>query len=358
MKLGFLLQRLPLLRSQNFLSTREPPSPPSVSPTSTSPDSVYIQEPIICDWRIQSDTESEGPLDPSLNFSKKSDEVGSFFFGMLGGLAGTALLSLTAAIGLVVISQKPTKAIKDIPAAQGFDVNALSSENLQRREGLRNFLENDPATSILDAFSEVSGKVADYVKPAVVLISNPGETKAIGSGFIYRSDGIILTNHHAIENSPFGMMKVTLLDNQDLIGQVIGVDPKTDIAVIKVDKDNLPSLEIETDETKPGTWVMAVGLQYPNLGWSIAPGILSAENRNEITVNGLLQTTAPINPGSSGSPLVNRKGKVVGLNAAILPGLNNLGFSVPAKTLQEVVPRLITKGMANYYDVPDPLFTR
>ena len=272
----------------------------------------------------------------------------AFTYGLAGGLLG-GTLSISGLYLAITRSQPHVKSI--LP--QGFEVNALSSENLQRREGTRDFLENDPITSILDAFSEVSGKVADYVKPAVVLISFPGEKQAIGSGFIYRSDGIIITNYHVVENSPLGMVKVTFLDNQDSIGQVIGVDPKTDTAIIKVDRDNLPSLEIETNETKPGAWVMAVGLQPPCLGWSVTTGTLSAEDRNSITVNGLLQTTVPINPGSSGSPLVNRKGKVVGLNEAASPG-NNLSFSVPAKTLQKVVPVLITKGMANYYDVPDP----
>ena len=160
---------------------------------------------------------------------------------------------------------------------------------------------------------------------------NPQPQTALGSGFIISSDGYILTNNHMVE----GAEKVTveLADDRKFTAEITGTDPDSDIAVIKIDADNLPYLELaDSDTLEVGEWVLAIGNP---LGFShtVTAGIVSAKGRSVglANIENFIQTDAAINRGNSGGPLLNLEGKVVGMNTAIYGATGNIGigFAIP-----------------------------
>jgi serine protease Do len=177
-----------------------------------------------------------------------------------------------------------------------------------------------------------------------------------GSGFILTADGNIVTNNHVVE----GADKITVVfsDNRQLTARVVGRDPTTDVAVIKVDATGLPTVRIGSSEaTRIGEWVLAIGNPL-DLGTTVTSGIVSAKGRplgNIIARNGggnwsiedFIQTDAPINPGNSGGPLVNLRGEVVGVNSAIASPTgfySGYGFAVPIDLARKVADDLIRYG--------------
>ena len=154
---------------------------------------------------------------------------------------------------------------------------------------------------------------------------------ALGSGFIIASDGYILTNNHMVEGSE--KVTVELADGRKFTAEITGTDPGTDIAVIKIDADNLPYLELaDSDTLEVGEWVLAIGNP---LGFShtVTAGIVSAKGRSLrlADIENFIQTDAAINRGNSGGPLLNLEGKVVGMNSAIYGATGNIGigFAIP-----------------------------
>lgn len=155
---------------------------------------------------------------------------------------------------------------------------------------------------------------------------------ALGSGFIISSDGYILTNNHMVEDTE--KVTVELADGRKFTAEITGTDPDSDIAVIKIDADNLPYLEFaDSDTLEVGEWVLAIGNP---LGFShtVTAGIVSAKGRRVYLANieNFIQTDAAINRGNSGGPLLNLEGKVVGMNTAIYGATGNIGigFAIPA----------------------------
>ncbi|MDX1978601.1 MAG: HhoA/HhoB/HtrA family serine endopeptidase [Pseudanabaenaceae cyanobacterium bins.68] len=172
--------------------------------------------------------------------------------------------------------------------------------------------------------------------------------RGTGSGFIINQQGDIITNAHVVE----GADKVTVIlkDGRRLEGKVLGKDQLTDIAVVKVNAQNLPVVGIGNSENlKPGEWAIAIGNPL-GLDNTVTAGIISAIGRSsgEIGVNDkrvkFIQTDAAINPGNSGGPLLNQKGEVVGVNTAIIRGAQGLGFAIPIETAQRIAKQLIQKG--------------
>lgn len=167
-----------------------------------------------------------------------------------------------------------------------------------------------------------------------------------GSGVIISSDGYIVTNNHVIENSD--KLEVTLNNQQTYTATVVGTDPNTDIALIKIDEDNLPHLAFyNSDNLKVGEWVLAIGNPF-GLNSTVTAGIVSAKGRGigilgrsgDHPIESFIQTDAAINPGNSGGALVNTNGHLVGINTAIYSqtGTNTgYGFAVPANLVQKVV---------------------
>ncbi|MDB5096448.1 MAG: protease HtrA [Cyanobacteria bacterium RYN_339] len=168
--------------------------------------------------------------------------------------------------------------------------------------------------------------------------------KGTGSGFLIREDGLIVTNNHVIQGAD--KLTVTLSNGEKRIGRVIGADPGTDLAVVKIDGHNLPTLKLaDGNHLRVGQYVVAVGSPL-GLQQTVTTGILSAINR-DISLNarvGFLQTDAAINPGNSGGPLLNLKGEVIGVNTAIAARGQGIGFAIPVDTVNTIVPQLEAKG--------------
>ncbi|NLL36400.1 MAG: DegQ family serine endoprotease [Fretibacterium sp.] len=171
--------------------------------------------------------------------------------------------------------------------------------------------------------------------------------KGRGSGFIVSKDGQILTNNHVIEG--VDKISVTLADGKSYPAKVLGKDPTFDLAVIKITpKGDLPVLELgDSDETEVGEWVVAIGNPY-GLEHTVTVGVVSAKNRSihaqNVNFDGFIQTDAAINPGNSGGPLLNMEGKVVGINTAILPFAQGLGFAVPVNMAKQIMDDLVAYG--------------
>jgi serine protease Do len=169
-----------------------------------------------------------------------------------------------------------------------------------------------------------------------------------GSGFIIRKDGLILTNNHVVANAQ--EITVTLSDKQQYKAKILGRDPKTDLAVLKIDsKATLPSANLgNSDELRVGDWVMAIGNPF-GLTNTVTSGIVSAKGRaiGAGPYDDFIQTDASINPGNSGGPLFNMNGEVVGINTAIFSqsgGNIGIGFAIPVNLVKNLVPELETKG--------------
>ncbi len=173
-----------------------------------------------------------------------------------------------------------------------------------------------------------------------------------GSGFIVDANGLILTNAHVVEGAD--QVSVLLKDGRRLKGKVLGADPVTDVAVVKVEASNLPTVSLgNSDQLQPGEWAIAIGNPL-GLDNTVTAGIISATGRSSADIGvgdrrvGFIQTDAAINPGNSGGPLLNEKGEVVGMNTAIISGAQGLGFAVPINTAKRISDLLIANGKVDH----------
>jgi serine protease Do len=171
---------------------------------------------------------------------------------------------------------------------------------------------------------------------------------SLGSGVIVSADGYIITNYHVVEKSE--EIKVILFDKQEFEGKIIGSDPKTDIAVIKINAKELPAIKWgNSDELQVGEFVLAFGNPF-GLSHTVTMGIVSAMGRASVGIadyEDFIQTDAAINPGNSGGPLVNIKGELIGVNTAIFSktgGYQGIGFAVPSNMVNSVMTQLINDG--------------
>ena len=168
-----------------------------------------------------------------------------------------------------------------------------------------------------------------------------------GSGVIVREDGYILTNGHVVEDA--GQIKVRLRDGRVLEAQVRGVDPQSDLAVLKVDATGLPAVRFaDSDRVRVGEFAIAIGAPF-ELDYSVTFGHISAKGRSQILPDptmdqDFLQTDANINPGNSGGPLVNIEGEVIGINTLIRGLRTGIGFAIPSNLAREVAAKLIEEG--------------
>jgi serine protease Do len=200
--------------------------------------------------------------------------------------------------------------------------------------------------------------------PAVVFVKTlqerrtyPGRRvlgEALGSAFVYDPNGLILTNNHVIEGA--ADIQVILGNSRVMSATVVGRDPATDVAVLRVDATGLPALPLgDSDAVRVGDWVIAIGNPF-GLTHTVSAGILSAKDRTnqDLSKNGggldeagyydFLQTDASINPGNSGGPLLDTAGRVVGINTAIRDRANGIGFAIPINMIREILPRLLKDG--------------
>ncbi|MGB8656365.1 MAG: Do family serine endopeptidase [Candidatus Zixiibacteriota bacterium] len=275
--------------------------------------------------------------------------------------------------------------------ASGLKWSPLSLANLQATT--RDAVKNDEPFLAKTSQPSVGGenpfvKVAEMVSPAVVNISAekvvkggysgelqpfedflrrffgevPGgqmPARSLGSGFVFRKDGYILTNNHVVAGAD--KISVKLPDGSQQQAKVVGLDKDTDLAVLKIEvKEDLPSVQFgDSDSLKVGEWVMAIGNPFPQLGLdrTVTVGVVSAKGRGNLNFGSgetpdyqnYIQTDASINPGNSGGPLVNIHGEVVGINSAITnpTGMSfniGIGFAIPINLARSVIPDLVAKG--------------
>ena len=203
----------------------------------------------------------------------------------------------------------------------------------------------------------------DAVSPAVVTIRVAtggllGGQTGSGSGFIYDSDGYILTNRHVVENAE--ELAVLLNDGRQLSGEVVGIDTLTDLAIVKVDETDLPTAPIGSSaDLEPGQIAIAIGNPLGNFQNTVTTGVVSglgrriqASGANQAStdqLNNLIQTDAAINPGNSGGPLVNSAGQVIGVNTAVSTDAQGIGFAIPID-----VAKPIMEQAANGEDIARP----
>jgi serine protease Do len=168
---------------------------------------------------------------------------------------------------------------------------------------------------------------------------------SLGSGFVISEEGYIVTNNHVIED--VDKITVAFQDDVELEGEIVGRDPKTDIALIRVQTDKkLTALPLgDSKGVRPGDWVVAIGNPF-GLEHTVTAGIVSAKHRiiGQGSYDDFIQTDAAINPGNSGGPLINLKGEVIGINTAINPRANTIGFAVPINMAKNILPQLRATG--------------
>ena len=169
-----------------------------------------------------------------------------------------------------------------------------------------------------------------------------------GSGFIISPDGYIVTNHHVAGEAD--ALKVTLEDGRTFDAKLVGSDPQTEVALLKIDAEGLPVVELgDSDNVHVGEWILAVGSPF-GLDFTVTSGIVSAQGRSEVGIvdyANFIQTDAAINPGNSGGPLINLRGEVIGMNTAIISssgGNNGIGLAIPVNMVKYVVNDLKKDG--------------
>ena len=203
---------------------------------------------------------------------------------------------------------------------------------------------------IVEAVEKIGPSVVTIATVQIVknMFLQPVPVKGIGSGFIIKPDGYILTANHVIRKDR--RMEVVLSSGEALEGSVVGADPVTDIAVIKVDAENLPVAKLgDSSKLKVGQIVIALGNPFGLTGGpTVTMGVISALNRSirskVLVLEDLIQTDAAINPGNSGGPLVNIHGEAIGVNTAIIPYAQGIGFAIPINLAKRVSEELIAYG--------------
>ncbi len=188
-------------------------------------------------------------------------------------------------------------------------------------------------------FSNFQGWLSDSLKKKYLV-------ESLGSGVIYDSRGYILTNHHVIKNADKIMVK--LMDQREFSARIVGMDPMTDLAVLKIFSfSSFPTPVFgSTENLRVGEWVMAIGNPY-GLDGTVTVGVISGTGRSDLgiaTFENFLQTDASINPGNSGGPLIDLEGRVVGINTAIAEIGAGVGFAIPAEMATRIADDLIDKG--------------
>lgn len=246
------------------------------------------------------------------------------------------------------------------PGVVAEDGKLLQDENIQLAQKL---------SQAFSAVAEKSARAVVYIETERV-VSHPQTTfpfdffgdefmkrffspprfkeRGAGSGFILSNDGYIVTNNHVIE----GAQKITvkMLDGRVFKGKVVGSDPFSDVALVKISADHLPTLPLgNSDLIRVGEWVMAIGNPF-GLTHTVTVGVISAKGRSGIGITDIedfIQTDAAINPGNSGGPLLNLRGEVIGMNTAIFSrsgGYMGIGFAIPINIVKAVVEQIKSKG--------------
>jgi Do/DeqQ family serine protease len=240
--------------------------------------------------------------------------------------------------GSAVLSNRGSNFIADVVEEVGPAVVRINAARTVAQRQPSIF--NDPV------FREFFGDLGGAVPPSSRV------QEGTGSGFIIDNNGTILTNAHVIEGAD--RVTVTLRDGRELPGRVVGQDALTDVAVIQVEANNLPTVSVgNSDQLRPGEWAIAIGNPL-GLDNTVTVGIISATGRSSAQIRvpdqrvQFIQTDAAINPGNSGGPLLNEQGQVIGMNTAIIGGAQGLGFAIPINTARNIADQLIANGRVDH----------
>lgn len=259
--------------------------------------------------------------------------LGGVSFYFLGKITGQQKGYISLAPHVPRQIAESNKAFSEIASSLSPSVVNISTTKVMKRE--LSPLPEDP-------FSEFFSPFRDFKMP------KKWKEQSLGSGVIVSPDGYIITNNHVIEQAD--EIRVTLFDKRSFKAKVIGADNKTDVAIVKIDAENLYAVQWgDSDKLQVGEFVLAIGNPY-GLSHTVTMGIISAVGRANVGIadyEDFIQTDAAINPGNSGGPLVNTKGEVVGINTAIFSrsgGYQGIGFAVPSNMTRLVMDQLIQKG--------------
>lgn len=242
--------------------------------------------------------------------------------------------------------------VSDTIRTKKFITGPVTAQPLQADTGVEETMNAD--ADLLDAYSRAVVGVVESVGPAVVSVvagkkaSCPrGEQLGAGSGVIIAPDGYILTNDHVVRNA--NTLEVRLADGEALPTTVVGSDPATDLAVIHTHASDLPFAVLgDSAALSVGQLAIAIGNPF-GFSSTVSTGVLSAlgrslRSRDGRLIENIIQHTAPLNPGNSGGPLVDSRGRVIGINTAIIVMAQGIGFSIPSNTAQWVLPQLLSQG--------------
>lgn len=261
-------------------------------------------------------------------------------FSLQKSITYFSLLFVGAAGSLLAVQLRPTNALLVEPVAQ---LPAAMPGNTTNSNFIAAAVEKTgPAVVRIDSERTLRNRPAQRGNRTL---------SGTGSGFIIKSDGLVLTNAHVIDGAD--TVTVTLKDGRNFKGQVLGEDELTDVAVVKIQASNLPTVEIgNSEQLRPGEWAIAIGNPL-GLDNTVTAGIISATGRSSSAVIpdkrvSFIQTDAAINPGNSGGPLLNQQGQVVGMNTAIIGGAQGLGFAIPINRAQEIANQLVAKGKVDH----------
>ena len=226
------------------------------------------------------------------------------------------------------------------PAVVNISVSGMKKVSDEERAAVPGLDPNDPLSEFFRRFQPPGGQ-------------GPSEqpVRGQGSGFIVSDDGLILTNAHVVQDASEVTVKLT--DRREFVAKVLGADPRTDVAVLRIEAKNLPTLPLGSSKAiKVGEWVLAIGAPY-GFENSVTAGVVSAKGRSlsDDSLVPFIQTDVAINPGNSGGPLFNARGEVIGINSQIYSrsgGYQGLSFAIPIEVVTQVKDQIVATGKASH----------
>jgi S1-C subfamily serine protease len=250
-----------------------------------------------------------------------------------------AALTLIFAAGFVVGQNQGRWRVPDAHA----DKNSRAKVNLPNFSSLARELKPSVVFVVISEKETAADSNLPKNHPPVP----PGLKKGVGAGFIIDSDGYILTNNHVVSGAK--KVEVVVAGGKRYKATIVGRDPQSDVALVKIDPDRklAPVIMGDSDKAKTGEWVVAMGNPY-GLENNVTVGVISGKGRElpEAPFVDFIQTDAAIYPGNSGGPLINLDGEVIGINTAVVPG-TQLGFSIPINKVKEILPQLKKGGQVS-----------